>query len=351
MKEIKTEDKRWCVYIHTNKTNNKVYIGLTNQNPEDRWRNGKGYQKDQSVFYRAIQKYGWDGFEHIIFAENLTESEANQMERRLIALYKTNCCRYKNPEYGYNMTDGGDGHRGWTPTEESRINMSNAQKGKKLSEEHKRKISLSEKGKRLSEEHKEKIGKVHRGKFVSEETRKKISQAKKGKPSPNKGKPMSEEQKEKCREIHKRENLSEETLRKMSESAKNKSVETRKKISDAAKERYKNPLNVPFYGKHHTEESKEKLRKAHNIPIVQLTMNELCIMCFNSGKEASKQTKIQANSISKCCRGGVKSAGGYHWKYLYDQTGKDGTVIHGAITLGLISEEEALTQLSIVNNM
>ena len=350
MEQVKTEERRWCVYMHTNKINNKVYVGITNQKPEVRWRNGKGYQKDQSVFYRAIKKYRWDGFEHIIFAENLTESEANQMEMRLIALYKTNCCRYKNPEYGYNMTDGGDGHKGWIPTEENRINMSNAQKGKKLSEEHKRKISQSEKGKKISKEHKEKISQALKGRVFSEETRKKISESKKGKPGNNKGKKMPREVVERLREMRKRENLSEETLRKMSESAKNKSAETRKKISDAAKERYKNPLNVPFYGKHHTEESKEKLRKAHNIPIVQLTRDGLYIMCFNSGKEASKQTNVQANSISKCCRGGVKSAGGYRWKYLYDQTQKDGSIIHGAITLGLITEEEALAQLTQQND-
>lgn len=345
MEEVKTEDKRWCVYMHTNKINDKVYVGITNQKPEVRWCNGNGYRKNQPVFYRAIKKYGWDGFEHIIFAENLTESEANQMEMKLIALYKTNCCRYKNPEYGYNMTDGGDGHRGWIPTEENRINMSNAQKGKKLSEEHKRKISQSEKGKKLSEEHKDKIRQALKGRVFSEETRKKISESKKGKPGNNKGKKMPREVVERLREMRKRENLSEETLKKMSESAKNKSEETRKKISDAAKERYKNPSNVPFYGKHHTEESKEKLRKARNIPIVQLNIDKSYIICFNSSKEASQQTSIHANSITACCRERVKSAGGFIWKYLYDQTSKDGTLILGAITLGIITEEEAVAQL------
>ena len=34
-----------------------------------------------------------------------------------------------------------------------------------------------------------------------------------------------------------------------------------------------------------------------------------------------------------------KSAGDFHWKYLYDYTKKDGTVILGAISLGFIPEE------------
>jgi hypothetical protein len=68
------------------------------------------------------------------------------------------------------MTDGGDGHSGWTPTEENRRNMSKAQKGKKLSEEHKIKISLSEKDRKFSEEHKKKIGQALKGRTFSEET-------------------------------------------------------------------------------------------------------------------------------------------------------------------------------------
>ena len=80
-----TEDRRWCVYIHTCKVNNKVYVGQTCKKPEHRWSNGLGYQT-QKYFWRSIQRYGWDNFEHIIFADNLTKEEANKMESRLILL-------------------------------------------------------------------------------------------------------------------------------------------------------------------------------------------------------------------------------------------------------------------------
>ena len=299
MEEIKT----YCVYMHINKINNKKYIGITCQDVNDRWKNGYGYRKDQSVFFNAINLYGWDNFEHIVVRDNLSLEEANKIEMDLIALYKTNCIRYRNPEYGYNMTDGGDGHKGWTPTEENRRNMSNAQKGKKLSEEHKTKISLSEKGRVFSEEHKQKIGDAHRGKFVSDETRKKISEANRGKPSPNKGKQMSEEQKEKLRESRKRENLSEETLIKMREAGKNKSEETRKKISDSAKERYKDPKNVPFYGKHHTDETKQMLSNIRKKPVVCLTACHNFICEFESVTNASKETGISTKVIMDCCKG------------------------------------------------
>ena len=124
------EDRRWCVYIHRNKINNKAYIGITSQNPKDRWgSNGYRYrEEDHQVFYRAIQKYGWENFEHIIWASELTEKDAKHCEKLLIALFKTNCTKYRTPEFGYNMTDGGDGIIRHVFTEESRKRMSVSQK-------------------------------------------------------------------------------------------------------------------------------------------------------------------------------------------------------------------------------
>lgn len=57
--------KKWFVYMHVNKINSKVYVGITSKKPEERWQKGQGYNS-QKYFYRAIQKYGWDSFEHII---------------------------------------------------------------------------------------------------------------------------------------------------------------------------------------------------------------------------------------------------------------------------------------------
>lgn len=112
------EEKKWCVYIHRNKTNNKVYIGQTSEeNPYNRWgTSGHGYVKlnkngefAQPIIASAILKYpDWDeGWDHIIFEDNLTQDEANKIESLLIALYKSNCCKYQNPSYGYNTNDGG----------------------------------------------------------------------------------------------------------------------------------------------------------------------------------------------------------------------------------------------------
>lgn len=91
----------YCVYIHRNKINNKIYIGMTGQNPEQRWQNGRHY-KTCPHFNRAIQKYGWENFEHIIFMNNLTYTQAEDIERKLIILFDA-----QNVNIGYNVKGGG----------------------------------------------------------------------------------------------------------------------------------------------------------------------------------------------------------------------------------------------------
>lgn len=45
----------YFVYKHTF-PNGKIYIGITDQKPERRWRNGIGYRR-QPYVYNAIKKY------------------------------------------------------------------------------------------------------------------------------------------------------------------------------------------------------------------------------------------------------------------------------------------------------
>lgn len=91
----------YYVYVHINEINGKMYVGITCQNPEDRWENGYGYSYNQH-FFRAIKKYGWNNFKHEIIASNLTQDEACNMEKLLIKKLNTN-----NQAYGYNKDDGG----------------------------------------------------------------------------------------------------------------------------------------------------------------------------------------------------------------------------------------------------
>lgn len=90
----------YIVYKHTCKLNKKVYIGITSQLPEKRWKNGNAY-KSNFEFYTDILKYKWDsGFSHEILYRGLSKTNALRIELDLIESLKTN-----QFQYGYNQTN------------------------------------------------------------------------------------------------------------------------------------------------------------------------------------------------------------------------------------------------------
>jgi len=160
----------YVVYTHTSPSG-KRYIGITRNTLKKRWgSNGQGYKRSPA-FYNAILKYGWDNIKHEIVAYGLTGGEAKAMEIKLIALNKT-----QDHNCGYNLTAGGDGRSGFTPSEQTRVKMSRAHKGMrcglgyKHTEEAKAKIREARTGTAHSEETKLKISESHKGKPRSPET-------------------------------------------------------------------------------------------------------------------------------------------------------------------------------------
>ena len=143
----------YCVYRHVTPSG-KVYIGITKQVPEKRWKNGHGYELC-TAFACAIKKYGWGNIEHYIVCDGLTEDQACLMEQELIAAYHSD-----NPQYGYNLTGGGEHY---VPNEEwrkrasashiayyhdhpkAKIEISERQRGKKATAETRKKQSESRK--------------------------------------------------------------------------------------------------------------------------------------------------------------------------------------------------------------
>lgn len=81
--------------------------------------------------------------------------------------------------------------------------------------------------------------------------------------------------------------------------------------------------NNPMYGKHHSEEAKQKMRKPKTEehkkklrkPIIQLDLQENFIREWDSGKSASMELKIHSSDISACCKGKLKTVGGFIWRY------------------------------------
>lgn len=143
-------NKKYYIYKHTNKINNKVYIGQTCQKPEYRWNHGEGY-KGSPRFYSAIKSYGWDNFEHEILYENLTYEEANIKEKELIQEFQSN-----KEEFGYNLDDGGSKHK--IISKETRKKQAESALNRPIvTEETKQKLSLISKGIQRSEEFKQKV--------------------------------------------------------------------------------------------------------------------------------------------------------------------------------------------------
>lgn len=94
------EERKYIVYIHKNKINGKVYVGITHYtNPEKRW--SYGY-KGNPYFQSAINKYNWNNFEHIILFRNISKELACREEQLLIN-------RYKKRGICYNIANGGEG--------------------------------------------------------------------------------------------------------------------------------------------------------------------------------------------------------------------------------------------------
>lgn len=102
MEHYKNDDL-WCVYYHKCRTSGKYYVGIT-KDTTYRWRlNGRMYN-NCTHFYHAIQKYGWNDFDHVVLLSNLEHEQAKAIEIQLIAKFDL-----MNPANGYNITEGGDG--------------------------------------------------------------------------------------------------------------------------------------------------------------------------------------------------------------------------------------------------
>lgn len=253
--------ENFTVYKHTSPSN-KVYIGITCRKPIIRWNNGNGYRNNM-YFWNAIQKYGWDNFQHEIIAENLSKENACEMEEKLISEYNSN-----DRNYGYNISSGGE----FPGTGCTHI----------VTDEHKEKMRMMFLGRTIPKEQRIKISNTLKGRTLSQETIRKLSEVKTG------------------------TKLSDETKKKISE----------KKSGRKWSENERNAL-----GEHLKELHKTALPKAHEarrIRVKNLNTGEI----FNSVIEASKYYNVNPSNITRCCKGDRKRCGGFEWEYYKERNDK-----------------------------
>lgn len=236
-------DDKFIVYKHTNKINNKVYVGITKRSLHSRMQDG---YTGSSKFNNAIKKYGWNNFTSEILEKDLTLQEACDKEKYYIN-------KYDSINNGYNLSEGGiyGIHNKSTKDEMSKRMIGNKlAKGYTHSEETKKRISES-------------IKSMYNDPIKGPTTRKKISNS-------NKGKVVSKESRLKRSKSLTGRTFSDETIIKMKQSASRRgpvSYETRQKISESLKKFYsseieKEKISKRFKGKKKTPEQIEHYRQA-----------------------------------------------------------------------------------------
>lgn len=134
---------KYVLYEHRNKLNGKRYIGVTN-NITKRWC-GKGKHYDGCpYFWAAIQKYGWDNFEHKVLIYDLTREEASRLEKHFIERFRT-----RDKAFGYNLAEGGvdaPTMLGKHHSNETKAKLRKAALGRVISDEQRKKHSEHMKG-------------------------------------------------------------------------------------------------------------------------------------------------------------------------------------------------------------
>lgn len=274
------------VYKHTS-PNGKVYIGITSQNPERRWRNGEGY-KNNPHFWRAIQKYGWENFKHEIVASFLSKEDACKLEIELIKKYNS-----ANPEFGYNNDNGGV-YAG------------------KHSKESRKKISESRKGKYGGTES------PRYGKHHTEESKKKMSEAQKKRFSKKENHPSYGKKSKYSKPVYKINPITNEILDEYENSveaakANNIAVSCVRACCQGRIFKTKNGFKWQYVYEPH-----EYIPHPATKPCCQCSKDGNLIACYDSIIKASKITNIDATTINKCLKGVYNFAGGYIWRYKDD---------------------------------
>jgi len=195
------------VYKIKNVVNGKIYIGQTIRELSDRIKSHFRQSKNSNtLFSRAIRKYGINSFLWEQLCICSTKKNLSESETFYINLYKSN-----HRGYGYNLTSGGEGMGGLSPSEETRKKLRIVNIGKKHTDETKKKMSISQK--------------IRHQKYVHPLL---------GKSHPKRGKPITDDIKEKIR----------------------KSLTGRKLTTE-----HKAKISRSQIGRKHTEESKLKMRK------------------------------------------------------------------------------------------
>lgn len=291
------EEKRYTVYAHVNVINGKIYVGQTCRKVKRRWGNETGYAyKRNKKFYEDIQKFGWDNFEHLILAENLSYDECNYWENRLTIVWDT-------IENGYNYHEGGmkDFH------------------GNKHTEEHKKELSLKWIGDnnpmRINPRYGEKNS--FYGRHHSEETKQKLRLTRIGVASKKKGTTVPEEIKMKQSRPVLQMTEDGTVIQEFYGVAKAAEITGINKahIYACCRGQRRRAKGYKWAFKYPKEDEVEIFVNKKKRVVNQYEKDGTFVSTYSSVIEAANAVGVTYSAIVNCCRGKTKSSGGYRFEY------------------------------------
>lgn len=271
------------VYKTTNILNGLIYIGISKRESKS----SEFYLGSGKLLKQAISEFGRGCFKKEIIVEdsNFFYSDLQRLEIFLIDIFDA-----RNREIGYNLSEGGDGN----------CAENNGMFNKKHTEQTKDKISRTRKKRR---EDNPEFGQR------SEEALKRLSKtlSERNKQQPTLPNGHTEDTKSKISKT-----LKEKASKGELHTNHAKFTEERKQEYS---ERFSGELN-PFYGKKHSEETKQKMREniSKRFPSVdKLNFEGVIIHTYNSITDVS-QDGYRPDLVKKVLKGENKSHGGFFWK-------------------------------------
>lgn len=302
LEQVEAYNKNYTVYFHKNIYNGKYYIGQTGQLLSKRFgKDGRQYKKDNTYFGNAVRKYGWDGFQHGVLKQNLTKEQANYWQTYYINYFQTT-----DQRYGYNLTKGGQGTVGRKCSQKQLQQLTKNKRAVVCIQTGKIYQSLSAacKENNISRGNLSSVcnGTLHQTGgyhwcFVQEYAEYVIP---KRKPIPGPQKSVI------CIQTG---------VEYASATQAGKSLD----IDPTGIRSVCNHRGNTAGGYHwcYPQEKNQFVVPIH--PQYKKTMCVQTEIIYNSIAQAARETGIGSGSISSCCRGVTKTAGGYHWLFLNEE--------------------------------
>jgi hypothetical protein len=270
------------VYRHIRLDKNEpFYIGIGSDEKYQR-ANCKAL-KGRNIYWHRI--VGKTDYEVEILFDEITYEESLKKEEEFIALYGR-----VNNKTGIlcNLTDGGEGGKGYITTDEAKIKQRNAKLGKTLSEKHRANLSISG-GKKVAQLSMDgTLIKIWKSlKSIQDET------------GYRSGKVLH------CCKLRKPQYQG--FIWKYLDN-----------LHDGRKYVLVKKIRKPRpFGMKHTEESKLKNKLAHSIPIIQMTRQGEFIKEWSCSTDAAKELfgGTGFGKIGDCCRGIRKTHKNFTWKF------------------------------------